>query len=455
MVFLADNIGVREAQHGGAVALGAVHRQLRADHADLGARRGDRAHRAHLHRVDQLQRAVPRRAQVRLARPHQRRPRRLEPGHLRPGRRGATTSAATSTTSHAERYERANEFAAGRRRRCGTAGTTTPSCATRRAGSSSIPTKMHFLNHVGEHFKVRGPLNIPRPPQGHPVIVQAGTSDDGMDVAARFAEVIFSANLTIDTCQKYFKEVKTRAQDKFGRNPDHLKVMPGLSPLRRPHRGGGEGEVRLPELADAPDRGARDPLDRARRRRPHALRLRRPDAGESADVATAARARSTTSPDSPSATISPCARSRRWWPARAPSSSWSARRSSLADQMEQWYVEEAADGFNIMPPYLPGALNDFVELVIPELQRRGLFRTEYTGRTLREHLGLPRPASRYASARRRGGVAPPSFRGARRRTRNPGTCSSLWIPGSRFARPGMTRRYCSDRSLCRAISRRI
>jgi alkanesulfonate monooxygenase len=69
---------------------------------------------------------------------------------------------------------------------------------------------------------------------------------------------------------------------------------------------------------------------------------------------------------------------------------------SIADRMEQWYVEEAADGFNIMPPYLPGGLNDFVELVIPELQRRGLFRTEYTGRTLREHLGLPRPPSRYA-----------------------------------------------------------
>ena len=69
----------------------------------------------------------------------------------------------------------------------------------------------------------------------------------------------------------------------------------------------------------------------------------------------------------------------------------------IADHMEQWYVEEAADGFNIMPPYLPGSLDDFVELVIPELQRRGLFRTEYTGRTLREHLGLPRPPSRYAT----------------------------------------------------------
>src|SRR4029078_9160870 len=129
---------------------------------------------------------------------------------------------------HAERYRRANEFAeivvalwdswdddAFMR--------------DKDSGQFFDPAKMHFLNHVGQHFKVRGPLNIPRSPQGHPVIVQAGTSDDGMDVAARFAEVIFSANLTMDTCQKYFKEVKTRAQDKFGRNPDHLKVMPGLS----------------------------------------------------------------------------------------------------------------------------------------------------------------------------------------------------------------------------------
>ena len=124
------------------------------------------------------------------------------------------------------------------------------------SGQFFIPEKMHFLNHVGKHFQVKGPLNIPRPPQGRPVIVQAGTSDDGMDVAARFAEVIFSANLTIDTCQKYFKEVKTRARDKFGRNPDHLKVMPGLSVLCGPQRGRGQRKVRLPELADASDRGA-------------------------------------------------------------------------------------------------------------------------------------------------------------------------------------------------------
>jgi alkanesulfonate monooxygenase len=254
---------------------------------------------------------------------------------------------------------------------------------------------MHVLNHVGKHFKVKGPLNIPRPPQGRPVIVQAGTSDDGMDVAARFAEVIFSANLTIDTCQKYFKEVKTRAQDKFGRNPDHLKVMPGLSPYvgrtaeeakekydyqnslmhpivareilstvlggvdLTPYNFDGPLPDNLP-MSEGSQSTFKYVTDLAKKDN---LTMR-----QIAQVVAGARAK-LVMVGSP---------------------------KQLADQMEQWYVEEAADGFNIMPPYLPGALDDFVELVIPELQRRGLFRTEYTGRTLREHLGLPRPPSRYA-----------------------------------------------------------
>ena len=295
---------------------------------------------------------------------------------------------------HAERYQRANEFAevvvalwdswdddAFMRDKA--------------SGRFFDPEKMHFLNHVGKHFKVKGPLNIPRPPQGRPVIVQAGTSDDGMDVAARFAEVIFSANLTIDTCQKYFKEVKTRAQDKFGRNPDHLKVMPGLSPYvgrtaeeakekydyqnslmhpivareilstvlggvdLTPYNFDGPLPDNLP-MSEGSQSTFKYVTDLAKKDN---LTMR-----QIAQVVAGARAK-LVMVGSP---------------------------KQLADQMEQWYVEEAADGFNIMPPYLPGALDDFVELVIPELQRRGLFRTEYTGRTLREHLGLPRPPSRYA-----------------------------------------------------------
>ena len=295
---------------------------------------------------------------------------------------------------HAERYQRANEFAevvvalwdswdddAFMRDKA--------------SGRFFDPEKMHFLNHVGKHFKVKGPLNIPRPPQGRPVIVQAGTSDDGMDVAARFAEVIFSANLTIDTCQKYFKEVKTRAHDKFGRNPDHLKVMPGLSPYvgrtaeeakekydyqnslmhpivareilstvlggvdLTPYNFDGPLPDNLP-MSEGSQSTFKYVTDLAKKDN---LTMR-----QIAQVVAGARAK-LVMVGSP---------------------------KQLADQMEQWYVEEAADGFNIMPPYLPGALDDFVELVIPELQRRGLFRTEYTGRTLREHLGLPRPPSRYA-----------------------------------------------------------
>src|SRR5262245_26914006 len=296
---------------------------------------------------------------------------------------------------HAERYDRAREFAevvvalwdswdddAFPRDKA--------------SGQFFDPAKMHVLNHVGKHFKVKGPLNIPRPPQGHPVIVQAGTSDDGMDVAARFAEVIFSANLTMESCQQYFKEVKTRARDKFGRNPDHLKVMPGLSAyvgrsedeaiekfeyqnslmhpvVAREILSTVLGNVDLtPYDFDAPLPDDLPMSNASQSTFKYVTDLARKDnlsMRQIAQVVAGARAKMVVK----------------------------GTPKQIADHMERWYTEEAADGFNIMPPYLPGALNEFVELVIPELQRRGLFRIEYTGRTLREHLGLPRPFSRYES----------------------------------------------------------
>jgi FMN-dependent oxidoreductase (nitrilotriacetate monooxygenase family) len=296
---------------------------------------------------------------------------------------------------HAERYKRANEFAeivvalwyswdddAFMR--------------DKESGNFFDPAKMHVLNHVGEHFKVKGPLNIPRPPQGHPVIVQAGTSDDGMDVAARFAEVIFSANLTIDTCQKYFKEVKTRAQDKFGRNPDHLKVMPGLSPYV------GRTEAEAKEKYDYQNSlmhpiVAREILSTVLGGvdlTPYDFDGPLPDNLPMSNASQSTFKYVTDLAKKDNLTMRQIAQVVAGARAKLV---MVGTPKQLADQMEQWYVEEAADGFNIMPPYLPGALNDFVELVIPELQSRGLFRTEYTGRTLREHLGLPRPASRYAN----------------------------------------------------------
>jgi N-acetyl-S-(2-succino)cysteine monooxygenase len=295
---------------------------------------------------------------------------------------------------HAERYERANEFA-----EVVTAlwdsWDDDAFMRNKETGQFFDPAKMHMLHHKGKHFKVRGPLNVPRAPQGRPVIVQAGTSDDGMDVAARFAEVIFSANLTMESCQEYFRQIKTRAQDKFGRNPDHLKVMPGLSCYVAPT----EAEAKekydyqnslmhpvvareiLSTVLGGVDLSAYDfdgPLpdnlpmgNSSQSTFKYVTELAKKDnlsMRQIAQVVAGARAKLV----------------------------MVGSAKQIADWMEQWYVEEACDGFNVMPPFLPGALDDFVELVIPELQRRGLFRTEYTGRTLREHLGLPRPPSRYA-----------------------------------------------------------
>jgi alkanesulfonate monooxygenase len=295
---------------------------------------------------------------------------------------------------HAERYDRAREFAEV----VVALWDSWDDDAFVRDKASGLffdPAKLHRLNHVGKHFKVRGPLNIPRPPQGHPVIVQAGTSDDGMDVAARFAEVIFSANLTIESCQDYYREIKRRAAQKFGRNPDHLKVMPGLSCYVG--RTAEEAEEKYqyqnslmhPIVAReilSPVLGGVDlspydfdgPL-------PENLPMSQGSQSHFRYVTELARSKNLTMRQI--AEVVAGARGKlviKGTPAQ------------IADFMEHWYCEEAADGFNIMPPTLPGGLDDFVEMVIPELQRRGLFRTEYTGRTLREHLGLPRPASRYA-----------------------------------------------------------
>ena len=214
-------------------------------------------------------------------------------------------------------------------------------------------------------------------------------------MAARFAEVIFSGNLTIESCQAYFKEVKSRAQKKFGRNPDHLKVMPGLSCYVG--RTAEEAEEKYQyqnslmhpivareilstvlggiDLSPYPFDG---PL-------PDNLPMTEGSQSHFKYVTELAKSKNLTIRQI--AEVVAGARGKlvvKGTPAQ------------IADMMEQWYVEEAADGFNIMPPTLPGGLNEFVEQVIPELQRRGLFRTEYTGRTLREHLGLPRPPSRYA-----------------------------------------------------------
>jgi alkanesulfonate monooxygenase len=296
---------------------------------------------------------------------------------------------------HAERYERANEFA-----EVVTAlwdsWDDDAFMRDKESGRFFDPDKMHFLNHKGKHFQVRGPLNIPRPPQGRPVIVQAGTSDDGMDVAARFAEVIFSAHLTMESCQQYFREIKTRAADKFGRNPDHLKVMPGLSAYvgRTEEEANEKFEYQNSLMHPAVAREILSTVLGNVDLTPYDFDGPLPDNLPMSNASQSTFKYVTELAKKDNLTMRQIAQVVAGARAKLV---MVGTPKQLADRMEQWYVEEAADGFNIMPPYLPGALDEFVELVIPELQRRGLFRTEYQGRTLREHLGLPRPPSRYAT----------------------------------------------------------
>ncbi|WP_405683815.1 LLM class flavin-dependent oxidoreductase [Streptomyces sp. NBC_00057] len=257
------------------------------------------------------------------------------------------------------------------------------------AGRFFDPEKMHVLGHRGEHFQVRGPLNVARPPQGYPVIVQAGSSPDGRDFAAQWAEVIFTAAQDLSQAQEFYRGIKKQLAD-HGREPDEAKVMPGIFPVVGRTRAEAEDKyAALQELvdpvvglgllrlllggADISNLPVDSPLPE----------LPRTEGSISRQQLVYDKAR------------------REGLTIRELYQSVSGGRGhrivigtaeSIADELEDWFLNEGADGFNIMPPVLPDGLCDFVGQVIPELQRRGLFRTEYKGRTLRENLGLGRPA---------------------------------------------------------------
>jgi N-acetyl-S-(2-succino)cysteine monooxygenase len=254
------------------------------------------------------------------------------------------------------------------------------------------PDKVHALNHRGKHFSVRGPLNVARSPQGRPVLVQAGASDTGRDLAASTAELVFTAQTTFEQGKEFYSDVRSRLA-RYGRRQDEVKIMPGFYPvvaatesearekfdflqsLIHPsvgisvleHTIGVHGLDKLPldgpvpEMADTngPLSRQRLLLDAARRDKLTLWELCLLNAGPRGHVLAV------------------------------------GTPSQVADMMEHWFLNGAADGFNVMPAWLPGSLTDFVDMVIPELQRRGLFRTEYEGMTLRENLGLPKPVSRW------------------------------------------------------------
>ncbi len=254
------------------------------------------------------------------------------------------------------------------------------------------PAKLHVLDHKGPHFSVRGPLNVPRPPQGHPVIVQAGSSEVGKELGAQVAEVIFTAHQTLDNAKKFYDDLKGRLA-KYGRRPEDVKIMPGVSPfIGRTQEEADEKFEKLqslvhPEIGLALLGELLGNFDLT----PYPIDGPLPDIPHS-DSSQHVLKMFTDMAKNENLTI------RQLYQRIVLRGHWIVRGTpeTVADQLEHWFKNGGCDGFNVMPPYLPGALDDFVDHVIPELQRRGLFRRDYEGRTLRENLGLRRPASRYA-----------------------------------------------------------
>ena len=265
--------------------------------------------------------------------------------------------------------------------------------ADKDAGVWGDQARVRPVEHTGRYFSVRGPLDIPRSPQGRPVIVQAGSSENGKDLAARYAEAVFTAHQTLADAQAFYADLKARTAA-VGRDPEGIKILPGIVPviaateaeaLRRERE---LDELIRPEYA-------RNELAGVLGLSPEDLQLDRtlPDDLPGEDAIEGAKSRYTL--------IVELARREnltvrqligRLGGGRG-HRTFAGTPEQVADAIQSWFEAGAADGFNIMPPTLPGGLDTFVDDVVPILQRRGLFRTDYSGTTLREHYGLPRPAS--------------------------------------------------------------
>lgn len=294
---------------------------------------------------------------------------------------------------HAERYSRADEFVqvVGKLWDSWEDGAVVSDVST---GVFADTSRIHAIGHEGEHFRVEGPLNTPRSPQGRPVYVQAGSSPDGKAFAATHAEAVFTAHQSLQSAQDFYADIKAQASS-AGRDPEKLLVLPGISPylgsteaearalrqefdeLTQPEYGLGilrkllgvdlDG-VKLDEpfppelLASAGRAGSRSQLllEVIRREQPTVRQLLQRFAGARGHYV------------------------------------FAGTPVQVADEIQCWFENGAADGFNIMPPWLPGGFEAFADEVVPILQSRGLFRTEYYGRTLREHFGLDRPESQYS-----------------------------------------------------------
>ena len=298
--------------------------------------------------------------------------------------------------SHADRYERAEEYMAVVN---GLWDSWSDDAVVddREGGLYADPGKVRLVGHAGRHYAVKGPLNLPRSPQGRPVYVQAGSSDTGRDFAARHAEAVFTAHMEQSTARAFYQDLKARVAA-VGRRPEEVLILPGFSPIlaateaeaqrysdelngladieigrsRMSGRFGGYDFSKLPldrvlSVDDFPDTNA---VEASRSRTEvivNFVRNERPTLRQLLARLAGARGHFT----------------------------FAGTPRQCADLMQEWVENGVSDGFNLMPPVLPEMLDVFIGEVVPILQERGVFRTEYTGATLREHFGLTRPGVRF------------------------------------------------------------
>jgi len=323
--------------------------------------------------------------------------------HLSGGRAGwnlVTSDAAAEALNfnrqehfgHAERYARAREF---HEVVTGLWDSWEDDAFTRDKASGQYydPAKLHVLNHEGEHFRVQGPLNVARPPQGRPVIVQAGSSETGRELAAQTAEVVFTAQTSLAAARDFYNDLKGRLP-RFGRSADDLRIMPGVFVVV------GQSQAEAQEKFEAfqelvePQVGvallsrmlgnfdlSAYPLDGPLPELPLT------DSGQ--------RSRQLLLTELAGRENLTLAQLGRRIAGGRGHYSLIGTPTQIADELQAWFEGGAADGFNVLVPHLPGGLEDVANHVVPELQRRGLFRRDYSGSTLRDHLGLKRPANRY------------------------------------------------------------
>jgi FMN-dependent oxidoreductase (nitrilotriacetate monooxygenase family) len=310
----------------------------------------------------------------------------------------------TELPAHAERYSRATEFVDVCLKLWDSWADDAP-LGDKESGIWGDDSKLYPPRHVGRHFRVEGALNLPRAPQGYPLLVQAGSSEDGKELAARYAEAVFTAQQTLEDAQSFYTDLKARARG-FGRDPSTILILPGIVPVLGSTEA--EAQAREAELDRLilPEYAKRQ-LAQVLRVDPSLLQLdaELPKDLPGEDQIESHKSRYTL--------IVNLARRERLTVRQLLGRlgggrghrTFSGTPEQVADALVQWWDNGAADGFNVMPAVLPSGLSDFVDHVVPILQRRGVFRADYEGTTLRDHYGLARPANRNLAQRQLEGAA--------------------------------------------------